>query len=82
MNTNAAACILIVEDDPEMGMGLEDFFSLKGYEVARATEGDQALQLMTTLPPERAARDRFLWSMKLFIAVGVLRIRSRSWRRP
>lgn len=43
--------MLIVEDDPEMGMGLEDFFSLKGYGVTRATDGEQALQLMTTLPP-------------------------------
>ena len=51
MKTNSTARMLIVEDDPEMGMGLEDFFLLKGYDVARATEGDQALQLMTTLPP-------------------------------
>ena len=43
--------MLIVEDDPEMGTGLEDFFTLKGYEVARATEGEEALQLMTALPP-------------------------------
>ncbi len=42
--------MLIVEDDPEVGTGLEDFFSLKGYSVERALEGDQALQLMTTLP--------------------------------
>ncbi len=42
--------MLIVEDDPEMGMGLQDFFELKGYEVTRATDGDKALQLMTTLP--------------------------------
>jgi DNA-binding response OmpR family regulator len=43
--------MLIVEDDPEVGMGLQDFFSLKGYQVARATEGEQGLQLMTALPP-------------------------------
>lgn len=42
--------MLIVEDDPEMGMGLEDFFSLQGYNVMRAVEGEQALQLMTMLP--------------------------------
>lgn len=45
------ARMLIVEDDPEMGTGLEDFFTLKGYEVARAMEGEQALQLMSLLPP-------------------------------
>lgn len=43
--------MLIVEDDPEMGMGLEDFFTLHGYNVMRATAGDQALQMMTALPP-------------------------------
>jgi DNA-binding response OmpR family regulator len=42
--------MLIVEDDPEMGMGLEDFFTLKGCDVVRAVEGEQALQLMSTLP--------------------------------
>lgn len=51
MNKEANAMrMLIVEDDPEMGMGLEDFFVLKGYDVTRATDGDKALQLMTTLP--------------------------------
>jgi DNA-binding response OmpR family regulator len=43
--------MLIVEDDPEVGMGLEDFFHLKGYDVNRVAEGDKALQLMTLLPP-------------------------------
>lgn len=52
MNTNTSESrMLIVEDDPEVGLGLEDFFNLKGYQVSRATEGDKALQLMTMLPP-------------------------------
>jgi len=45
------ARILIVEDDPEVGAGLEDFFSIKGYDVSRATDGEAALQEITTLPP-------------------------------
>ncbi len=45
------ARMLIVEDDPEMGMGLEDFFKLKGYDVTRSADGEQALQEITTLPP-------------------------------
>lgn len=48
---NPTARMLIVEDDPEMGMGLEDFFSLKGYEVERAEKGKQGLQQITSLPP-------------------------------
>ncbi len=52
MNTDIqVARMLIVEDDPEMGIGLEDFFSLKGYDVARAADGEQALQKITSLPP-------------------------------
>jgi DNA-binding response OmpR family regulator len=45
------ARILIVEDDPEVGMGLEDYFSIKGYDVTRAEDGEKALQEITTLPP-------------------------------
>ena len=43
--------LLIVEDDRELGTGLEDFFSMKGYEVTRVRTGDKALQEITTLPP-------------------------------
>jgi DNA-binding response OmpR family regulator len=43
--------LLIVEDDPEMGMGLEKYFNLKGYEVVRVTDGDEALRTMRHLPP-------------------------------
>jgi len=50
METHSAR-ILIVDDDPEVGDGLEDFFSIKGYDVSRATDGETALQKITTLPP-------------------------------
>jgi len=51
MRTNhLAERILIIEDDPTTGLMLEDLFELNGYEVDRATDGPQALQLMTTLP--------------------------------
>jgi len=43
--------LLIVEDDPEVGTGLADYFSLKGYDVTRVTEGETALQEITALPP-------------------------------
>jgi DNA-binding response OmpR family regulator len=50
METHSAR-ILIVDDDPEVGDGLEDFFSIKGYDVSRAADGETALQEITTLPP-------------------------------
>ena len=43
--------ILIVEDDRELGTGLEDFFAMKGYDVARVRTGDKALRKITTMPP-------------------------------
>ena len=39
--------MLIVEDDPDVGMGLQDFFELKGYEVSLATDGEQATQMIS-----------------------------------
>lgn len=43
--------LLIVEDDSDIGSGLEEFFSDQGYDVSRAANGEQALQQITTLPP-------------------------------
>jgi DNA-binding response OmpR family regulator len=36
--------MLIVEDDQDVGMGLQDFFDLKGYDVTLATDGEDAMQ--------------------------------------
>lgn len=38
--------MLIVEDDPDVGMGLQDFFELKGYDVTLATDGEKAIELI------------------------------------
>jgi DNA-binding response OmpR family regulator len=43
--------MLIIEDDPEVGMGLEEYFSIKGFDVTRVTNGDAAAQEITMLPP-------------------------------
>jgi DNA-binding response OmpR family regulator len=43
--------LLIAEDDPDVGDGLEDRFSQKGYDVDRTTDGEDALREITTLPP-------------------------------
>lgn len=45
------AQLLIVEDDPEVGTGLADYFSLKDYDVTRVEDGEAALQEITSLPP-------------------------------
>lgn len=38
--------MLVVEDDQDVGMGLQDFFDLKGYDVTLATNGEEAMELM------------------------------------
>lgn len=38
--------MLIVEDDQDVGIGLQDFFDLKGYDVTLATDGEQAMERM------------------------------------
>ncbi len=42
--------MLIIEDDAEMGAGLQEFFEVKGYDVTRADDGEEGLLLITTLP--------------------------------
>jgi DNA-binding response OmpR family regulator len=43
--------LLIVEDDPELGTGIKDFFAIEGYDVTWADEGNEALDELTSLPP-------------------------------
>ena len=43
--------LLLVEDDPDLAMGLADFFEAEGYEVKRVSTGDEALSQLLDLPP-------------------------------
>lgn len=38
--------MLIVEDDPDVLLGLKEYFEMKGYEVSTAKDGEQASRLM------------------------------------
>ncbi|MEX1055882.1 MAG: response regulator transcription factor [Rhodothermales bacterium] len=44
--TDQSFRMLIVEDDQDVGMGLQDFFDLKGYIVDLATDGEEGLDRM------------------------------------
>lgn len=50
MNESGSIRMLIVEDDPDMGSGLQDYFEMKGFEVTRAVDGERGYQLITMLP--------------------------------
>jgi DNA-binding response OmpR family regulator len=43
--------LLIVEDDPDLGSSLHEFFSKRAYDVSRTENGEAALDEMTALPP-------------------------------
>lgn len=43
--------MLIVEDDPDVGTALKDFFELSGYEVVLVNDGEKGLDLMRDVPP-------------------------------
>ncbi len=41
--------MLIVEDDPDIQMGLKEYFEMHGYRVDTASNGEEALELMKQL---------------------------------
>lgn len=46
-----AKTMLIVEDDPDVAASLEAFFAIDGFRITRADDGEDALRLITNLPP-------------------------------
>lgn len=44
--TEQTFSMLIVEDDQDVGLGLREFFDMKGYDVTVATDGEQAMERM------------------------------------
>lgn len=47
-STDRTHHMLIVEDDPDIRMGLREFFDMEGYEVETAEDGEVALKTMRT----------------------------------
>lgn len=43
--------MLIVEDDPDIRMGLREYFDMQGYEVDTAKDGEIALETMQQMDP-------------------------------
>jgi DNA-binding response OmpR family regulator len=54
------AAILIVEDDPALLRGLADNFSMQGYEVRTATDGNAGLASALAAPPDLVLLDIML----------------------
>ena len=55
--------ILIVEDEPDMVLGLKDNFEFEGYEVTTATDGETGLERARSVKPDLIVLDVMLPKM-------------------
>jgi len=55
--------ILIVEDEPDMALGLRDNFEFEGYEVTTASDGQSGLEKARALKPDLLVLDVMLPKM-------------------
>ncbi|MEX2400542.1 MAG: response regulator transcription factor [Rhodothermales bacterium] len=74
--------MLIVEDDTDVGIGLTDFFDLKGYDVTLARDGEEAMErirddiydivLLDIMLPKKSGYDVLEESHELGLTAPVL----------
>src|SRR5438445_11291617 len=57
---NKVAKILVVEDEPDMVLGLKDNFEFEGYEVLTAADGISALERARSAKPDLVVLDIML----------------------
>jgi DNA-binding response OmpR family regulator len=70
--------ILVIEDEPQMLLGLRDNLELEGYEVETATDGDEGLQKAATFQPDLVILDVMLPRKNGFDVCRELRARSNT----
>ena len=70
--------ILVIEDEPQMRLGLRDNLELEGYEVETAADGDEGLQKATSFTPDLVILDVMLPKKNGFDVCRDLRSRSIS----
>jgi DNA-binding response OmpR family regulator len=68
--------ILVIEDEPQMLLGLRDNLELEGYEVQTAADGDEGLQKAATFQPDLVILDVMLPRKNGFDVCRELRARS------
>jgi DNA-binding response OmpR family regulator len=76
----AMSKILIVEDEPDMVLGLKDNFEFEGYEVATAGDGQLGLERARTLKPDLIVLDVMLPKMSGLEVCKTLR--GEGWSGP
>src|SRR6187200_60052 len=70
--------ILVIEDEPQMRLGLRDNLELEGYEVETAADGDEGLQKAAAFAPDLVILDVMLPRKNGFDVCRELRARSNS----
>ena len=70
--------ILVIEDEPQMLLGLRDNLELEGYEVATAADGDEGLQKAGSFQPDLVILDVMLPRKNGFDVCRELRARGTS----
>jgi DNA-binding response OmpR family regulator len=70
--------ILVIEDEPQMRLGLRDNLELEGYEVETAADGDEGLQKAGSFSPDLVILDVMLPKKNGFDVCRDLRARSIS----
>jgi DNA-binding response OmpR family regulator len=70
--------ILVIEDEPQMLLGLRDNLELEGYEVATAADGDEGLQKASSFQPDLVILDVMLPRKNGFDVCRELRARSNA----
>ena len=70
--------ILVIEDEPQMRLGLRDNLELEGYEVETAADGDEGLQKAASFTPDLVILDVMLPKKNGFDVCRDLRARSIS----
>ena len=73
--------ILVIEDEPQMRLGLRDNLELEGYEVETAADGDEGLQKAGSFSPDLVILDVMLPKKNGFDVCRDLRARSSRSRR-
>ena len=70
--------ILVIEDEPQMLLGLRDNLELEGYEVATASDGDEGLAKAASFEPDLVILDLMLPRKNGFDVCRELRARSNA----
>ena len=65
--------ILVIEDEPQMLLGLRDNLELEGYEVQTAADGDEGLARAASFSPDLVILDVMLPSLSGFEVLRRLR---------